>query len=468
MDDNMNNNQNNNQDDEIKHDNYESESDTMEDISNSQREIETINDNQYSVDNKLFEDTSFHTIKKKKRMHPLLKTAAFFILFTFVGGLLFGGGYVSALYLGDTIISDFIKIDTKQNDNNNVVQIRQINPDVAKNIEALYTAPVVISDAVGPSVVTITSTLQDKYIGFNGSSYFNEGSGSGIIFDIDNDNLYVVTNHHVIDDASMVTVTFMGGDTFDAEILGYDSRMDVAVLALDLDDISEEVMAKIAVASFGNSDDLKVGELAVAIGSPLGKAFSNSITVGVISAVDRVISIDSSDLKLIQTDAAINPGNSGGALVNTDGLIIGINTAKYIDTDVEGMGFAIPINTAQPIIEKILNAKNGSDVANRISDDRPFLGIGISDITEEIYVQTGVPFGVYVTEVYENSGAKEAGIQPGDVIFAVGDNKVLKSNDLITYISTYTVGDTVPLSIARDSKMIDVKAKLYKYSDVME
>ncbi|PKM95534.1 MAG: protease [Firmicutes bacterium HGW-Firmicutes-1] len=459
MDEQMNNNPKTNQEDEIQNETHNE---------TTQPEPESIEDNPAPLDILIEPDTSIINSKEKKKKNPLLKIAAFFILFTFLGGLLFGGGYVSALYFGDQFISDFIKIDTKQNDNNNVVQIRQINPEVAKDIQALYTAPVVISDAVGPSVVTITSTFEDKFTSFNGSSYFNEGSGSGIIFDIDNENLFVVTNHHVIDGASKVDVTFMGGDTFKAEILGYDSTMDIAVLSIDLDDISEEIMAKIAVASFGNSDELKVGELAVAIGSPLGKAFSNSITVGVISAVDRVISIDSADLKLIQTDAAINPGNSGGALVNTDGLIVGINTAKYIDTDVEGMGFAIPINTAQPIIEKILKSKDGSDIANHGSDDRPFLGVGISDITEEIYIETGVPFGVYVTEVYENSGADEAGIKPGDVIFAVGNDKVLKANDLITYISTYKVGDTIPLSIARDSEMIDVKAKLYKYSEVME
>lgn len=408
------------------------------------------------------------SIKNKKKRPYFLKAVAFLILFTFLGGILFGSGYVSALYFGNTVFTDFLQIETKNNNNNNVVQIRQINPDVAKNIEALYTAPVVISEAVGPSVVTITSTIEDRYASpFNGSSYFSEGSGSGIIFDLDDESLFVVTNHHVIDGASEVEVTFMGGDTYAAKILGYDSTMDIAVLAIDLDDIKEDVMSKIAVASFGNSDDLKVGELAVAIGSPLGKEFSNSITVGVISAVDRTISIDSSDLKLIQTDAAINPGNSGGALVNTDGLIIGINTAKYIDTDVEGMGFAIPINTAQPIIDKILKSKDGNDVAHQLSDDRPFLGVGVSDITEEIYIKTGVPFGVYVTEVYENSGAEEAGILEGDIIYSIGDNKVLKSNELVSYISTFKVGDTITIGIVRDNEMIEVDAKLYKYSDIM-
>lgn len=411
-----------------------------------------------------------NTNKSNKNKKPkFLRAIAFLILFTFLGGVLFGSGYVSALYFGNTVFTDFLQIETKNNNNDNVVQIRQITPDVAKNIEALYTAPVVISEAVGPSVVTITSTIEDRFASpFNGSSYFSEGSGSGIIFDLDDDSLFVVTNHHVIDGASKVEVTFMGGDAFDAQILGYDSTMDIAVLSIDLENIEKEIMDKIAIASFGDSDDLKVGELAVAIGSPLGKEFSNSITVGVISAVDRSINIDSSDLKLIQTDAAINPGNSGGALVNTDGLIIGINTAKYIDTDVEGMGFAIPINTAQPIIDKILKTKDGNDVAHQLSDDRPFLGVGISDITEEIYIKTGVPFGVYITQVYKNSGAEEAGIQEGDIIYSIGDNKILKSTELIKYVSTFKVGDTIRLGLVRDNEMIEVNAILYKYSDIME
>lgn len=430
---------------------------------NTQKYASQIYDASETIDIEL-DKKNTQKIKKPR----FLRTVAFIILFTFLGGIVFGSGYVSALYFGNTVFTDFLQIETKNNNNDNVVQIRQINPDVAKNIEALYTAPVVISEAVGPSVVTITSTIEDRFASpFYGSGYFSEGSGSGIIFDLDDENLFVVTNHHVIDGASKVDVIFMGGDSFGAEVLGYDSTMDIAVLAIDLDDIEKEVLDKIAIASFGDSDSLKVGELAVAIGSPLGKEFSNSITVGVISAVDRTINIDSSDLKLIQTDAAINPGNSGGALVNTDGLIIGINTAKYIDTDVEGMGFAIPINTAQPIIDNILKSRDGKDVAHQLSDDRPFLGVGISDITEEIYIQTGVPFGVYVTQVYENSGAEEAGIQEGDIIYAIGDNKIMKSSELVKYVSTFKVGDTLRLGIVRDGEMLEIEANLYKYSDVM-
>lgn len=426
--------------------------------------INTVNENGYeNFKNDFIEEKP---AKKRNKKFKFLKTFVILILFVFLGGTIFGSGYLSALYFGDSLLPNFVKVENNLA-NKNMVQISQINPDIPKTSQ--YTAPVIISENVGPSVVTITSTLKSRYITpFSSSQYFPEGSGSGIIFKLDENNLYVVTNQHVIDGAVKVDVTLIGGDTYEAKILGYDSTMDIAVLAVNLSNISKDVLSKIAVASFGNSDDLKVGELAVAIGSPLGKAFSNSVTVGVISALNRSINISNSDLKLIQTDAAINPGNSGGALVNSDGLVIGINTAKYIDTDVEGMGFAIPINTAAPIIENILKSKDGSDLATQLSDDRPFLGVGISDITQEIYINTGMPFGVYITDVYKNSGAEKAGLKAGDVILAIGNKKVLKSNDLLTLISGYKVNDTITLTIARDNEVLNIDAKLYKYSDIMK
>lgn len=406
---------------------------------------------------------------KIKKKHRFLKVASIIVIFTFLGGTLFGSGYVSALYFGNSFLSKTLQIDMKKTNDENTIQINQVTPISSTDTNAALTAPVVISKEVGPSVVTITSTIDNQYSNpFNNSFFPSEGSGSGIIFKIDVDHLYVVTNHHVIDGASKVEVTLMAGDTYPAEVLGYDSNMDVAVLAIDIKAIDKDVLSNIAIASFGNSDALQVGEMAIAIGSPLGKEFSNSVTVGVISAKDRTLNIQSSKLKLIQTDAAINPGNSGGALVNSNGQIIGINTAKYIDAKVEGMGFAIPINTAQPIINNILENKDGSDLATELSADRPFLGVGVSDITSEIYEQTGMPFGVYVTTIYENSGAEIGGLLVGDVIFGIEDEKVLSASDLIARISTYKVGDTIKLTVARDNKMIDISAELYKYSDVVK
>lgn len=413
-----------------------------------------------------------HIKEKKKGKRRLFKVASFVLLFTFLGGSLFGGGYITALYLGDSLLTNAIQVrQAEMIDDGNVIQINQLTPVSNSLGTSDVSAPVVISKEVGPSVVTVISTMNSKSANpFNNSTYSQEGSGSGIIFKVDQDNLYVVTNHHVIDGATKVEVTLKAGDTYAATVLGFDSDMDVAVLAIDINDIDKSVASKIAIASFGNSDDLQVGETAVAIGSPLGIQFSNSVTVGVISAIDRIISVEDSDLKLIQTDAAINPGNSGGALVNSKGEIIGINTAKYIDTDVEGMGFAIPINTAEPIINKILEKKDGSDLAvtKELPTDRAFLGIGVSDITQEIYSQTGMPFGAYINQIFEGSGAEKAGLKVGDVVFAINDEKVLSAADLVQKISSYKIGETVKLTVARDNKMIEIKAELLKYSDVVK
>lgn len=405
--------------------------------------------------------------KHKKKNRRFLKVASFFILFVFTGGLLFGGGYFTGMYFGNTLISDFLGIDVESNKNQ--VIIKQVTPaEISSTEEENLTAPVIIAREVGPSVVTVISTIKTNYRNFfDNSSIYSEGTGSGIIFDIDEDYLYIVTNHHVIDDAEEVNISFITGDTFKAEILGYDSKRDVAVLAIDIDEIDNDIIDSIAVATFGNSDLLHVGELAVAIGSPLGKQFSNTVTTGVISAVDRVTKVQDEDVKFIQTDAAINPGNSGGALVNARGEIIGINTAKYIEASVEGMGFAIPINDAIPIIKDILDKRDGGDLANQLSPDRPFLGVGISDITEEIYNRTGIPFGVYIMEVYPNSGADEAGLKRGDVIFSINSKKILNTTELQTYISTLNVGDTIEVSVIRDDSILTFDVPIYSYKEVM-
>lgn len=400
-------------------------------------------------------------VKKSKKP---IRFISLVVLLVFLGGIIFGTGYISALYLGDNIITDYLNISKNSTEIPVVQKIAASQQNVS--------APVAISEAVAPSVVTITSTIQNRVrtpYGYSDYLYGGgEGTGSGIIFKKDNTNLYVVTNQHVIENASKVEISLLNTETYEASVLGYDSTMDIAVLSLPLKSIDNKVLSQIAIASFGDSDKLKAGELAVAIGSPLGKEFNNTITVGVISAVNRALTINNVDLKLIQTDAAINPGNSGGALANSQGQVIGINTAKYIDTDVEGMGFAIPINTASPIIEKILNSKSGEDVASAVSSERPFLGVGVSDITEEIYLETGVPFGVYVTKVYENSGAEKGGVKEGDIIFNINDEKLKSSNDLINYVSTLKAGDTVKLGVVREGKMIELKAKLLKYNEIIK
>ncbi len=460
--------------DELKKDFLESTEEPESVVTYTFEDVTDLSESPHNITNQIPIETATTTVPYKKKRHRLLKAVSMVVIFTFLGGTLFGGGYVTALYFGDNFLPTSLQANNTTPLDGNVIQINQVTPLSATDIDSNLSAPVIISKEVGPSVVTITSTLESQSNNpFSRSNYAPQGSGSGIIFKIDQDFLYVVTNHHVIDGAIKVDVTLMAGDTYPAQILGYDSSMDVAVLAIDLNTIEKEVVSKISIANFGDSDALQVGEMAVAIGSPLGKEFSNSVTVGVISSKERILNIEGRELKLIQTDAAINPGNSGGALVNASGQIIGINTAKHIDTDVEGMGFAIPINIAAPLIKNILENKDGTDISTatapaQLSPDRPFLGVGVDDINSEIYEQTGMPFGVYVTSVYLNSGAQIAGLQVGDVIFAINDEKVLSAAELIAKVATFKVNDTIKLSVARNNKMLDFNAKLLKYSDVIK
>ena len=327
---------------------------------------------------------------------------------------------------------------------------------------ATSVSPVVaIAERVVPSVVTITSTLAPS----RSSGLFSGGqaSGSGILYKTEGDNLYLITNHHVIENASLIRVTFSNGESADAEVVGYDSRNDLAVLKVNLSDLNDK---NLTMAVFGDSSALKVGQLAVAIGNPLGEGHDHTITAGVISSVNRTLDIENiKNLEVIQTDAAINPGNSGGALVNERAEVIGINTAKYSDVKVEGMGFAIPSNIAMSVVEKIL--KNGSgDAAYAMSDDRPFLGIGYSPINSDIYAKTGVPFGVYVTKVYEGSAAHAAGVKAGDILFSLNGVRIKDANMLFDNIGKLELGQEVKLGLVRGEEIFEVEAVITSFGEV--
>jgi serine protease Do len=265
-----------------------------------------------------------------------------------------------------------------------------------------------------------------------------DGSGSGVIIDQTDDTLYIVTNFHVVDGASQVSVDVSDGIMVAGTLIGYDEDTDIAVLSIQKSDVPDLLLGQLTPIEVGDSDAMDVGELAVAIGNPLG--YSNTLTSGVISAVDRAVE-DEDDIKYIQTDAAINPGNSGGALVNGLGQLIGINTAKIADTDVEGMGFAIPSNTILPIVRELI--ENGF-VA------RPFIGIGgvnIDEASSELYE---IPVGVLIQYVYEGSPADEAGIQKNDLVIGVDDTTVYNMDDLTAYIANLKPGDQIDLKILRD------------------
>ncbi len=429
-------------------------------------------ENQFDPNNEvIIDEVKSPEAKSPKKKRRFFRGIAMLVLIVFISGITFGSGYFIALKYGDVLNARLINSDLAPEDGNSI-HINQIQPIVSET-DGSGTSVSTIAEQVGPAVVTVTNHLavsNNQFYGLFGDAFGNsEGSGSGILFKVDKDYLYVLTNHHVIDGAQSLDVTFQNGETLSVEALGFDSTMDIAVLALPIDKVNE-VLDSIVIATFGDSDSLQVGEVAVAIGSPLGLEFSNSVTVGVISATNRtlLLSNDQEQVNLIQTDAAINPGNSGGALVNGQGEIIGINTAKYSDTSVEGMGFAIPINDALPVIDSILASRSGSDVAYEMTADKPFLGVEIAAITSEIYQQTGATFGVYVSGIFEGGAAEKAGIQTGDVIYMLDDKRVANPEALVTMLGKHQVGDTIKLGVIRGENIISFEATLTAYGDVVK
>lgn len=289
-----------------------------------------------------------------------------------------------------------------------------------------------IYDKVSPAVVSIIVTSQ----GNNGylQSSSATSSGSGVILTADG---YIVTNNHVVDGASIITVKTVANQSFDAQVVGKDARTDLAVLKV-------ESNQELPYAELGDSSSLRVGDMALAIGNPLQEALASTLTVGYISAINRTMVIEDRQMTMLQTDAAINPGNSGGALINIYGQVIGINTAKSTGYDVEGLGFAIPINEAIPVVESIIE--------HGYVKGRPLVGLTGIDVTEQIARANNLPIGVYVKQVIEGGAAAQGGIKAGDVILKF-DGKEVKSIDEINELrDEHQVGDQVRIEVSRNGE----------------
>ena len=388
--------------------------------------------------------------KKKKERKPggfgkqLAKCAALALVFGLVaGGVMTGVNYASGKILG-TSNSSNVQASLTTGDDSTVKPTAVSSSYVANDVSDIV-------DEVMPSIVAITNVSQTEYQSFWGQSktYESTSCGSGIIVGQDNDYLYVATNNHVVEGANSLTVTLANDDTVSAEIKGTDPSTDLAVVKVALSSIKDNTMSAIKVATLGSSDALKVGESCIAIGNALG--YGQSVTTGVISALNREVSVSDSSsstnytAELIQTDAAINPGNSGGALLNTAGEVIGINSVKYSDTSVEGIGYAIPMDTAKPIIEELIT-KEKVDESNSA-----YLGIAGVDVTSDVAKTYNMPTGVYVAQVTEGSAAEKAGIQKGDIITKFDGKDVTSMEELSYNMQYYAAGTTVDVVIARSS-----------------
>ena len=329
---------------------------------------------------------------------------------------------------------------------------------------------VAVAQASMPSVVAITTvSVQEipSFFGYGSRQYKSAASGSGIIVGDNDDELLIATNNHVVEGATTLSVCFIGDDVANAEtetvnagdsgnlnledavsakIKGTDADNDLAVVAVQKSDIPEDTLNQIKIAQIGSSDDLVVGQQVVAIGNALG--YGQSVTSGWVSALNRTISTEDgmNSTGLIQTDAAINPGNSGGALLNMKGELIGINSAKYADSSVEGMGYAIPISKAKPILEDLMNRETREKVD---TSEKGYLGVVLSNLTTEAIQMYNIPSGAFVRGVDQDSPAENGGICKGDIIVKFDGQKVSDGDDLLDKLQYYKSGETIEAVVAR-------------------
>ena len=403
--------------------------------------------NQYNADggsNPPPADPEFHPVpnpeeppKKHHRIHAgrVIRSVVALVLVAAVG---FAGGYVGSM------VGDDHRLVIQTSDRSEQIS-NALASSTSTGGDDLSTAQV--AALVTPSVVPITTeaVIYSNWSWF-GQRQVESGAGSGVII---SDDGYILTCAHVVDGASNVTVT-VGDTDYTATVVGSDTASDVAVLKIDAEGLTPAVV--------GDSDALAVGESVMAVGNPLGN-LSGTVTNGIISALNRDVSIQSNDgsvlnLTLIQTNASISPGNSGGGLFNMAGELVGVVNAKSEDSGAEGLGFAIPINTAISIAQDLLE--------NGYVSGRPYLGITYVAVTDESTAQQlGVnTYGIYVVDVVSGSGADKAGLQPGDRIVSIDGSEIASRDDVTAIIDQHTAGDTISITVARDGQMVTVSATL--------
>ncbi|MDF2538315.1 MAG: hypothetical protein K0S76_1336 [Herbinix sp.] len=385
---------------------------------------------------------------KKSGFKNFLATTAAAILFGLVAGGVFQGynALVTPKSEKNNEAEVNIEIDTtevtdKTSDDTGIVPTSNIPDGIITDVSDVV-------EKVMPSIVAINSIGTSVNYDFFGRQYDEPvaGSGSGIIIGQNETELLIVTNNHVIQGATKVEIDFIDETTAKATVKGADSSADLAVLSVSMKELSKDTASKIRVAALGNSDEVKAGEMVIAIGNALG--YGQSVTVGYISAVNREVTIDNQTLTLLQTDAAINPGNSGGALMNTNGEVIGINTLKSVSTsqvEVEGMGYAIPISSAIPMMNELMNRE---EIA---TSEQGFLGIYLDSAQNvtEIYAQRfNMPVGVYINKVVENSPAAAAGIKQGYIITKLNEKQIKTVDELVEALSYHRAGEAITLTVS--------------------
>lgn len=389
------------------------------------------------------QETSKQKRKHKRSMNLYAKVICCAILFGAISGgmvlgsFMIGKNAVKTTASSITLETNAAKLSTSSGSKNGSSSSSGDTYTVAQIAEQCKSSVVAITNQSVQEVQTMFGTMQQQ----------STGSGSGVIIGKNDTELLIATNNHVVSGAESLTVCFNDDKdaVFDAKIKGTDADNDLAVIAIKLSDISEDVLNSISVATLGDSTQMEVGDQVVAIGNALG--FGQSVTSGVISALDREVTIDDTTATLMQTDAAINPGNSGGALFNMKGEVIGINSAKYASDQVEGMGFAIPMAKAQGIIENLMN----QETRDKLTSDYGFLNITGQDVSSDVAEMYGIPEGVYVSGTTDGGAAANAGIQKGDIITKLGNTTITSISQLKEELQYYKAGETVEITLQRNT-----------------
>lgn len=382
----------------------------------------------------------------------LAKCASIALIFGLVAGTAFEG---SSYVMGNLIGTKANEADTVSNPDKEVLSTsggQEAGSQLASATSSTGDGVVAIVEQCMPSIVAITNMTQKEYQNWFGQVQRVEvpSAGSGVIVSEDDNYLYIATNNHVVASATTLTIQFNDGTTASAEIKGTDVSTDLAVVQVRKSDVEASTLSSVKVAALGDSDSIKVGSQAIAIGNALG--YGQSVTAGYISAKEREVTFEDESTrqtftnKLIQTDAAINPGNSGGALLNSNGEVIGINSSKYSDTDVEGMGFAIPSNVAKPIIEDLITKQVVTD------DKAAFLGIQGEPVPASVTEAFNIPEGVFIREITKGSSAEEYGLQKGDIITGFEGRSIRTMEDLQKRISYCEAGTEVEITIQRQAE----------------
>ena len=372
--------------------------------------------------------------KEKKKMPKLIKVISLALVFGIVASVAFQAtNLVADRFLGTTENREVKSVDN--------TKISQSTGETAKSDIAS------IAEEVMPSVVSITNLSVQQVQSFFGGIQEQESKsvGSGIIISQNDSELLIITNNHVVEGNETLTVSFVDEESVEAQVKGTDAAKDLAVIAVQTKEIKDTTMDQIKVAALGNSDQLQVGESVIAIGNALG--YGQSVTSGIVSATGR--ELDGIDEKLIQTDAAINPGNSGGALLNANGKVVGINTAKVATDTVEGMGYAIPISSVSDIIENLMNQETKTKVSEAEQGQLGIQGVDVTVDSSEMY---NMPTGVYVSEVIAGGGAKKAGITKGSVITGINGTSIDGMQALKEQLQYYRAGETVKITVATPEK----------------